>query len=72
MDNDITAIVASWENYVFIFIVLKSMVPFVGVLVSMFDVIQSSLGIFLSNWSPSIMHVCFGYFTPFGVIKGVK
>ena len=38
----------------------------------MFDEIQSSLGIFLTNWSPSSEHVWFGYFTPVGVIIGVK
>ena len=38
----------------------------------MFDAIRLSLGNFLSNWSSSFVHVWFGYFTPLGVIIGVK
>ena len=38
----------------------------------MFDEIQSSLGNFLTNWSPSFEHVWFGYFTPVGVMIGSK
>ena len=38
----------------------------------MFDAIQLSLGFFLSNWSPSFVHVWFGYFILVGVMIGAK
>ena len=72
LDIGIAAMLASWGNYVFHLHNSQLDALMCRGFTSMFDGIQSSLGNFLSNWSPSFVHVWCGYFTPLGVILGVK
>ena len=72
LDSGIAATVASWGNYVFHMNNLQLDATMCRGFRVMFDEIQSSLGNFLTNWSPSSEHVWFRYFTPVGVIIGVK
>ena len=72
LDNGIVFTLTSWGNYVCHLHSAQLDASICRGFRSMFDAIKLSLGHFLSNWSPSFVHVWFGYFTPFGVIIGVK
>ena len=64
--------IASCENYVFHLNNSQLDATMCRRFRVMFDEIQSSLGNFLTNWSPSFEHVWFGYFTLVGVMIRAK
>ena len=72
LDNGIAATVTSWGNYVCHLNNSQLDATMCRGFRPMFEAIQLSLGNFLTNWSPSFVHVWFGYFTPVGVMIGAK